>query len=420
MEGIVITLSTNLFRTFIIRKFMALYFQRDIENKKKEKVVYSLFFFFTSVVYLTFHFPPVNIITNLLLIYLITLIYEGRQKKKILITFLIYGINMICDIIAVYSFNDYIIGKNQNEMTVYITVFLIAVCEFIIEKFLVKNRKTDFIPPYWSILITIPIISIVLLTVMIMSNLNNRIILVLMGTGILFINLLIFCLYDVLVSAYVKLEENAIFERQMVSYSNQLNIMMQSEEKMIALRHDMKHHLNEMSIMARRNEDSEVMHYIQNMYTYFNNPNEYISSGNKEVDSLLNYMLNKADNILDSVNYQINVPKELEIPSFDLTIIVGNLLENAIDAAKDSEERWLEVLLNYEKGMLFIRIRNSYNNLVQKRGEVYITTKKKKQEHGIGLQNVKKVVDNYKGEMQISAQDNIFDVKIILYTILMK
>lgn len=420
MEGIVITLSTNLFRTFIIRRFMSIYFQTDIENEKKEKVVYCLFFFFTSVVYLLFHFPPANIITNLLLIYLITLIYKGKQKKKILVTFLIYGINMICDIIAVYSCNDYIVGKNQNEMTAYITVFLIAVCEFIIEKFLVKNIKEDFIPQYWSILIAIPIISIVLLMIMVMNNLNHRVVLVSMGTGILFINLLIFYLYDVLLSAYVKLEENAIFERQMEGYLNQLNIMMQSEEKMIALRHDMKHHLNELSILASRNEDSEVIHYIQNMYTYLSNPNEYVSSGNKGVDSLLNYMLNKANSILESVNYQINVPKELEIPSFDLTIIVGNLLENAIDAAKDSEEKWIEVLLNYERGMLFIRIRNSYSNVVQKQGEVYITTKKKKQEHGIGLQNVKKVVDNYKGEMQILAQDNIFDVKIILYTLLMK
>ena len=116
--------------------------------------------------------------TNLLLIYLITQIYEGKQKKKILVTFLIYGINMICDIIAVYSCNDYMIGKNQNEMTVYITVFLIAVCEFFIEKFLVKNRKADFIPPYLSILIAIPIISIVLLLIMIMNNLNHRILLV--------------------------------------------------------------------------------------------------------------------------------------------------------------------------------------------------------------------------------------------------
>lgn len=415
MEGIVITLSTNLFRTFIIRRFMSVYFQTDIENKKKESIVYLLFFALTSGVHLIFHFPPANIITNLLMLYIITLLYEGRQKKKILITFLIYGINMICDVIAVYSCNYYIAGGRQNELTVYITVFLIAVCEFIIEKYLAKNKKTDYIPLHWSILIAIPMISIVLLLVLTMNNLNNRIILVFTSTGILLINLLIFYLYDALAGAYVKLEKGAIFERQLAIYSNQLNVMMQSEEKMTALRHDMKHHLNELSIIAAQNQDREVINYIQDMYTYFGNPHEYMKSGNNEVDSLINYMLNKAESVLEKVDYEINVPKELEIRLFDLTIIIGNLLENAIDAAKDSKEKWIEVCVNFEQGMLFIRIRNSYGNAVQKQGDIYITTKKKTQEHGIGLQNVRKVVDSYKGEMQISDQNNIFDVKLILY-----
>ena len=131
-------------------------------------------------------------------------------------------------------------------------------------------------------------------------------------------------------------------------------------------------------------------------------------------------MLNKAERILERVDYKINVPKELDINSFDLNIIVGNLLENAIDAAKDSEEKWIEVSMNYEQGILFIRIRNSFDNVVQRRGNTYLTTKKKTVGHGIGLQNVKKVVDNYKGEMQILDSDNIFDVKIILYTLLLK
>lgn len=417
MEGIVIILSANLFRTFIIRRFMSVYFQIDIENKKKESMVYFLFFAFTGAVHLIFHSPPANIITNLLMLYIITLLYEGRQQKKILITFLIYGINMICDVIAVYSYNDYIVGGNQNELTEYITVFLIAVCEFIIEKYLAKNKKTDYIPLHWSILIAIPMISIVLLFVLAMNNLNNRMILISTSTGILLINLLIFYLYDALAGAYVKLEKGAIFERQLAIYSNQLNVMMQSEEKMTALRHDMKHHLNELSIIAARNQDREVIDYIQDMYTYFGNPHEYIKSGNNEVDSLMNYMLNKAKSVLEKVEYEINVPKELKIRLFDLTIIIGNLLENAIDAAKNSKEKWMEVCVNFEQGMLFIRIRNSYGNAVQKQGDIYITTKKKTQEHGIGLQNVRKVVDSYKGEMQISDQNNIFEVKLILYTL---
>ena len=420
MIGVVTTLSTNLFRTFIIKRFMTVFFQTDIEEKGKEKVVYSLFFVLTALVHLLYHFPPINIIVNLLLIYLITQLYEGRQKKKILVAFLIYGINMICDIIATYSYNNYIVGREYREITPYITVFLIIICEFIIERFLIKQRKVNFTPPYWGILIAIPIISIILLLILIMNNLNNRTILVSISAGILFINLLIFYLYDALVRAYIKLEESALFEKQIASYSNQLNVMMQSEKKISALRHDMKHHMNQLLLKANRHHCDDIIEYLKSMYAFIDNPHEYVDSGNKEIDSLMNYMLDKAERILRKVEYHIRVPEELEIRSFDLNVIVRNLLDNAIEAASHSEKKWLFVSINYEQGMLFIRISNSYNHVIQKKGDKYITTKKETVGHGNGLENVKRVVESYKGTMQTEDENNIFDVKIILYTLFMK
>ena len=68
--------------------------------------------------------------------------------------------------------------------------------------------------------------------------------------------------------------------------------------------------------------------------------------------------------------------------------------------------------------MLFIEIKNSYNQILKKRGNSYLSTKEEVGEHGIGLQNVSKVVSNYHGSMQISDENSIFDVKIILYTTL--
>lgn len=415
MTEIITALSTNLFRTYIIKRFMAVFFETDMEEKRREKVRYFFFFLLTVSVHLFFHSPLANIITNLLLIYWITQLYEGIRKKKILVALLIYGINMFCDIIAVYSFGNYVIGEEANEMTVYLKVFLILICEFITERFLVKNKRKDFAPPYGNILIAIPMISILILLLLVMNNLNHRVVLISVSVGILLINLLIFYLYDILVDAYLKLEERSLLKRQIAGYSHQLNIMTRSEEKVRTLRHDMKHHLNELMILAKRQNDDKVLNYICDMQTYLENPAEYINSGNQEVDSLVNYMLNRAKAVLDKVSYDINIPKELEIRSFDLNVIVGNLLENAIEAACHSQEKRLEVFLNYEKGILFLRIRNSCSHAVKKQGEIYLTTKKQKQEHGIGLQSVKKVVDAYQGDMQIVNKDHIFDVRVMLY-----
>ena len=298
-------------------------------------------------------------------------------------------------------------------------MLLFSLCEVIAERFLVKKKAT-FTPPYWNILVLIPVISISMLFVLLMNDLNNQRILVLISAGLLFINMLIFYLYNTLLETYLKLEENAVFERQVASYSNQLDILMRSEEKIRYLRHDMKHHLNELLIMAGKDEKKEIADYIQNMHMFMDNESEYSSSGNKEVDSILNYMLNKAQKVLNKVEYKINIPKEIDIRVFDLNVIFGNLLENAILAAGSSKDKWLSVVVKYEKGMLFIHIRNSYAGSVIKKDKVYLTTKRETGKHGIGLQNVRRVVSNYNGNMEISDEGHIFDVKIMLYMLLMK
>ena len=424
------TIMTNLFRTYVIKKFILTFFQSDVDNKKKEKLIYSVFFLITSIIHLIFHFPPLNIITNVIMIFIITQVYSGEQKKKILVTMLIYGINMICDVLSVYMFSNYVVGGGYSEISAYITVLLISLCEFIIERFIIKKRQLDFTPPHWKILIVIPIISIGILSILFMSNGKRRIILVFVSIGILIINMLIFYLYDALLDTYLKQEENTLFERQIASYANQLDVLMQSEEKINALRHDMKHHLNELFMMATslnkinnaaQNEGTqEIKKYIQNMQTFIENDKEISKCGNKDVDSILNYMIHKAESLLTKVEYKICIPKDLDIHLFDLNIIFGNLLDNAITASNKSKDKWLSVTVRYEKGMLFIQIMNSYDGLVKKQGLEYISTKRDVEIHGIGLQNVKKVIMNYHGRMEISDRNNVFDVKIMLYTSIIK
>lgn len=422
MFDIITVLSTNLFRTFIIKRFMTIFFLEEVENKRKERILYSLFFLITMAVYLIFDFPPTNIAVNLIMIYAITQAYEGEQKKKLLVSILIYGINMACDIFAVYSFSDYVFGKEHNEIAAYITVFMFSICEFLAERVVIKKREVQFAPLYWSILILIPVTSIMILFVLIVSNLNSQMILISVSAGILLINMLIFYLYNALLETYLKLEDNILFERQIASYANQLDVLMQSEEKISALRHDLKHHLNELMILTtdERKTKAEIADYIQSMQMFMENKNEYACSGNKEVDSILNYMLNKAEKVLKRVDYKINIPKEIGINQFDFNVIFWNLLENAISAAADSKEKWLSVLIQYEKGLLFINIRNSFENTIMKQGTKYLSTKKEGGRHGIGLQNVKRVVKRYRGNIEITEKDKVFDVKIMMYMLLMK
>lgn len=419
MYDVITAIITNLFRTVIIKRFLTVFFEEEAADKQKERVLYGLFFVLVIAVYLMFHFPPVTAAVNLVLIYLITLLYAGEQKKRILVSVLVYGINMACDILATYAFSDYVLGGAYNLVSAYLTVFLFSICEFIAERFLVRKKERSFTPPHGWILILIPTVSIIILMFMVVNNIENQMLAVVTSIGLLLINMLICYLYNELLETWLKLTDNLLLERQMAGYANQLEVLMQSEEKISALRHDMKHHLNELLLLAGEEgeEKRKIAEYIQQMQMFMENKAEYVSSGNKEVDSILNYMLGRAEQVLDRTEFRISIPKEVSIRPFDLNIIFGNLLENAITAAAASQEKRLSVLVKYEKGMLFVNIRNSFAGKTNRLGERWLTTKAEADGHGIGLQNVRKVVESYRGNMEISESDQIFDVKIMLYTL---
>ena len=82
------------------------------------------------------------------------------------------------------------------------------------------------------------------------------------------------------------------------------------------------------------------------------NQSELVSCGNKNLDSLLNYLLGQAKKKLNHVEYEVRVPSDLCISAFDLNVILGNLTENAIEAAEQTKDKWMSVDIYYEKGML--------------------------------------------------------------------
>ena len=189
---------------------MRLFFWTDIEEKKKERACYVLFFVLTAVVHLIFCSPGMSVITNIVLIFLITVCYEGALKKKIFVTLLVYGTNMGCDLVAVHLLTDYSITGKVGECAAYITVLLLLICDVISEKILIKNKGEDK-TPHGMILEVISALCLAELLI-VEQELKNRILLVLFGCCVLAVVLLIFYLYDVLISAYKKLEEQSLME----------------------------------------------------------------------------------------------------------------------------------------------------------------------------------------------------------------
>ena len=144
---------------------------------------------------------------------------------------------------------------------------------------------------------------------------------IVLNLGFLLSDFLIFYLYDLLSETLYERYENASMRLQLGSYSSQMQILKESDEKVKALRHDMKHHMNEIRLMAKQDKTQEIQNYIDDMENFVSNPKEMVYSGNWEIDSILNYMLEQAKKELRTVDVQVQLPEKFS-HTFDLNVIL--------------------------------------------------------------------------------------------------
>ncbi len=210
----------------------------------------------------------------------------------------------------------------------------------------------------------------------------------------------------------IKINED---EKELIKvYLNQLNIMTQTLKNIHILRHDLMHHVRTLYSLAIKSDNTEIMVYLEKMEASIVNMKEHVYSGNPDIDGILNYMIEKAKQVLDNVEVKIKIPQELNIYSFELTVILGNLIENAIEASKKSDEKILKLEISMEKGLLFIKVTNKYiGNICISDNK--IISSKKNQYHGLGLESVKEIVERHHGNMNVLYDKDMFEVNIMLY-----
>lgn len=226
---------------------------------------------------------------------------------------------------------------------------------------------------------------------------------------------MIFYLYGAIQDYYIQKIENEEFSKQIEIYGNQLNVMKNSYQKIRQLRHDMKHHLGELKYLANKEDKIQLLHYIDEMEKHMLNSEEYVSSGNQEIDGTLNYLLQTAKRTLKEVDVNVSIPEGLEIHNYMFNAMLGNLLENAIAAAVNTEKKYLKVHIKIKQSVLYINVENSFEGEVKVKNKKILSTKKDIKNHGIGLESVKKIVDEMKGIIDINWKDEIFCVNIMCY-----
>lgn len=180
-------------------------------------------------------------------------------------------------------------------------------------------------------------------------------------------------------------------------------------------RHDYKHHIQTMKAHLAMKQYDELDTYLSELDTDLTTVDTVIKTGNVRIDAVLNSKLAVAKRKGIRVNAKAIVPKDLAVSEVDLCIIIGNLLDNAMEACEkepEEEKRFIRVYIDILKAQLYIYVANSMTNDIKKLGKNYLTTKTAG--HGFGLMRVDRVVARYNGYLNRQHEEGVFATEIML------
>ncbi len=183
-------------------------------------------------------------------------------------------------------------------------------------------------------------------------------------------------------------------------------------------RHDYHNHIQTMKAHLTMGEYDELDRYLNELDTDLTTVDTVIKTGNVMIDAILNSKISLAKNRGISVEAKAIVPKDLNttITEVDLSLIIGNLMDNAMEACmkiEDEEQRFIRVYIDILKGQLYVYVMNSATGQLKRIGKVYESTKGGKY-HGFGLMRMDKVVDKYKGYLNRQNEEGVFATEIML------
>lgn len=411
----IIALSANALRFYALKHFVRIFAPEETCKWKYVFILYLIGWGWTGMVSLQFSTPALNIISNVASLFIIFLPYQLRWTKKCLAVFIIYVINALVDSVVILSLTTYAAGESVNQIYECITSLILLFIAIILERTAGAEKETDLPLSNMDALLLVPVISIIYIYYLVITAYAMKEVVIFAALTLLVINILIFYLYHSLMKFYSSRMNEQVFKQMVKIYSYQLDIARESEERIRALRHDIKHHIIELSALARKGSNDEMAAYLNKMQEFMLNPREYASTGNPDIDGVLNYMLQKANAVLKQVDVQINIPESMSLNHFDICVILGNLVDNAVREAGKSEEKKLAIKLRVKQEVLFIFIENSYSGKIIEKKDTLQTTQKDPAIHGIGLENVKRVVAANGGEIKIEHTENRFYVHVLLY-----
>lgn len=204
-----------------------------------------------------------------------------------------------------------------------------------------------------------------------------------------------------------------LVEYQTEQSEKHLNEVRSIHKEMRGYKHDFHHHLQALKGQLEAGEVDRALAYIEQLDNQLMNVDTLLKTGNISLDAILSAKIAqaKAENI--AVTVKANVPDALTISDLELSIIIGNLLDNAIEACRTvTGERFIRIFISMKGTMLYFSMLNAAGAKKKKTGSLFATHKDGV--HGFGLRRAEAILEEHGGWVKYNSEDGAFTSEFLV------
>lgn len=214
-----------------------------------------------------------------------------------------------------------------------------------------------------------------------------------------------------------KLQEQLHLSDLQVSLQrSQYESLQETIQESYQIRHDIRHQLRVLQAYLEDGQVQEARAFLHNLLQRAEPEMLPPLCENPAADMIARYYLTIAKAKGIEVTAALQFPRSLPMEDSDLCVMLGNLLENALEACqRQTGERWIRVRATVnEQGMLVIAVSNSFTGQLQRQGEVFLSSKR--DGPGKGILSVQTIARRYEGITKFEQKDGVFTASVLLNT----
>lgn len=210
--------------------------------------------------------------------------------------------------------------------------------------------------------------------------------------------------------------QRAVIVRQMGDMKSHVDKVEELYQGIRGMKHDINNHILVLEDLLEKGEKKEAGKYLSDMRKSYEDSGFSVKTGNPVTDVIISEKQKEAQEKGLEFFSRFGFPESGSISTYDISVILGNVLSNAIDAAENSREKNVQIASIMRNRIYLIEVRNSFEGFfaMDEDSGFPLSTKDMGEGHGYGLRNVRKVAEKYFGAVDFEAEQGTVRVTVML------